>query len=194
MSAMVRARRLSAGLTLDALAEQVGVTKSYLSKVERGRSTPSIAIALRIADALGVDAAEIFVESDSDAAGPVTVERAAHRITPGPDGRPVYDPVAAALSGKQMHPFVVHPSEETGELVHHDGDEFVYVLAGTVALTVDDTESTLETGDSAYFSATRPHRLRSTSPAPATALIVTTVTRHHAPSATAIARRSPGPA
>ncbi|CAM3923526.1 helix-turn-helix domain-containing protein [Tsukamurella strandjordii] len=181
MSAMVRARRLSAGLTLDALAERVGVTKSYLSKVERGRSTPSIAIALRIAEALGVDAAEIFVDRDETDSGGVTIERAAQRITPGRADRPIYDPVAAALSGKQMHPFVVHPPHEKSDPVHHDGDEFVYVIAGTLGLTVDGTETPLETGDCAYFSATLPHRLRSLSETPATALLVTTVTRHHAP-------------
>lgn len=171
---MVRIHRLNAGLTLADLADQVGVTKSYLSKVERGLSSPSIAIALRIADVLGVDVAEVF--ADSEASGSeVLVERASSRLRAARDALPVTDPIAAIRSGKQMHPFVVHPAGDSRDLVHHPGDEFVYVLAGAAVLTVDESELALQTGDCAYFAASNPHRLRSTSEAPASVLVVTTM-------------------
>ncbi|MCV7194082.1 helix-turn-helix domain-containing protein [Mycolicibacterium brumae] len=171
---MVRIHRLNAGLTLAELADQVGVTKSYLSKVERGLSSPSIAIALRIADVLGVDVAEVFGDSASSGSE-VVVERSSGRLRAEPDALPVYDPIAAIRSGKQMHPFVVHPAADAQALVHHPGEEFVYVLAGSAMLTVNDDEVELATGDCAYFAASNPHRLRSTSETPASVLVVTTM-------------------
>jgi len=178
MSAMLRAHRLSAGMTLEALADRVGVTKSYLSKVERGKSSPSIAIALRIAEALSVDAADIFGTPDADRSETVTVERAAQRIDPGSSPLPVHDPIAAVVPGKQMHPFVVHPSATGGPPVHHEGDELVYVTEGAVTLTVDDRATVLRAGDSAYFDARRPHSLTAEPGGPATALVVTTIGYH----------------
>ena len=52
MTALLRAVRRQRGLTLDNLAEQTGLTKSYLSNIERGQSTLSIALALKVARAL----------------------------------------------------------------------------------------------------------------------------------------------
>lgn len=179
MSAMLRAHRLSAGMTLEVLADRVGVTKSYLSKVERGKSSPSIAIALRIAETLGVDAADIFGTPEAERPGTVTVERAARRIDPASAPLPIHDPIAAVLPGKQMHPFVVHPSATGSGPVHHEGDELVYVTEGIVKLTVDDEETVLHVGDSAYFDARRPHWLTAESGGCATALVVTTIGYHH---------------
>lgn len=179
MSAMLRAHRLSAGMTLETLADRVGVTKSYLSKIERGKSSPSIAIALRIADALRVDAADVFGTPDAEGSEAVTVERAAHRIDPASSPLPVHDPIAAVVPGKQMHPFVVHPSTTGGSAVHHEGDELVYVTQGVVTLTVDDRATVLRVGDSAYFDARLPHSLTAESSGPTTALVVTTIGHHH---------------
>ncbi|MFT4044936.1 MAG: XRE family transcriptional regulator [Gordonia sp. (in: high G+C Gram-positive bacteria)] len=174
---MIRIHRLNAGLTLAALAEQAGVTKSYLSKLERGRSSPSISVALRIAEVLGVDVAEVFADSVSTATD-VVVERSTHRLRATSADLPVYDPVAAIRSGKQMHPFIVHPTQTTEPPVRHPGEEFVYVLTGTAILTVNETDVNLDAGDCAYFSAGDPHRLRSTSPQPASVLVVASMPGH----------------
>jgi transcriptional regulator with XRE-family HTH domain len=48
------------GVTLEDLAQQTGLTKSFLSKVERGVSMPSIATVLKIADAFKVSAGNLF--------------------------------------------------------------------------------------------------------------------------------------
>src|ERR1700743_2085667 len=62
MTGLLRAVRKQRGLTLSSLAEQTGLTKSYLSKIERRQSTPSIAVALKVARALDVDVAQLFSE------------------------------------------------------------------------------------------------------------------------------------
>mgnify|MGYP002040807840 CR=1 FL=1 len=62
MSIRLKLLRKKLGVTLEALAEKSGMTKSYLSKVERGLNTPSIAAALKLAKALNVKVEELFAE------------------------------------------------------------------------------------------------------------------------------------
>jgi transcriptional regulator with XRE-family HTH domain len=62
MSIRLKLLRKKLGVTLEALAEKSGMTKSYLSKVERGLNTPSIAAALKLAKALNVKVEELFSE------------------------------------------------------------------------------------------------------------------------------------
>ncbi|OBG32282.1 DNA-binding protein [Mycobacterium alsense] len=155
MTALLRAVRRQRGLTLEQLAEQSGLTKSYLSKIERRHSTPSIAVALRVARALDVDVGRLF--SDEAAEEKITVDRA-----PGGPGGERYRALASSLLGKSMSPFVVRPTGDPADDPHpeHAGQEFVFVHAGRVELEYGDQTLTLGVGDSAYFDATVSHKLR----------------------------------
>src|SRR6202046_2722413 len=95
MTGLLRAVRKHLGLTLAHLAEQTGLTKSYLSKIERRHSTPSIAVALKVARALDVDVGRLF--SDEAAQEKITIDRAA-----GDDGQR-YRVLASALLGSPCH-------------------------------------------------------------------------------------------
>ncbi|MCV7103110.1 helix-turn-helix domain-containing protein [Mycobacterium palustre] len=154
MTALLRAVRRQRGLTLEQLAAQTGLTKSYLSKIERGHSTPSIAVALKVARALRVDVARLF--SDEAAQEKITVDRAA-----GADGER-YRALAPALLGKSMSPFVVRPTAHAADTTHaeHTGQEFVFVHAGRVELDYGDRTIELGPGDSAYFDASVSHKIR----------------------------------
>lgn len=157
MTALLRAVRRQRGLTLERLAEQTGLTKSYLSKIERRQSTPSIAVALKVARALNVDVGRLF--SDEAAEEKITVDRAEDRG--GADGQR-YRALASALLGKSMSPFVVRPTDNLADdpRPEHAGQEFVFVHAGTVELDYGDQTITLGIGDSAYFDASVGHKFR----------------------------------
>ncbi|WP_307806731.1 helix-turn-helix transcriptional regulator, partial [Streptomyces sp. FH025] len=73
----VRLLRKERLMTLEALAERSGVTKSYLSKIERGQSVPSIAVCASLAKALEVPLDSLFTEAEG--LDEVTVTRAAER-------------------------------------------------------------------------------------------------------------------
>lgn len=64
--------------------------------------------------------------------------------------------------GREMEPMIVtlDPSKTRPELVTHDGQEFNYVLEGTVAVIIDDKECILRAGDSIYFNPKIPHGQR----------------------------------
>ena len=166
MTARLRAVRRQRGLTLEQLAEQTGLTKSYLSKIERRHSTPSIAVALKVARALDVDVGRLF--SDEAAEEQITVDRADPH-----SGR--YRALAPTLLGKSMSPFVVRPTGTDSADPHpeHSGQEFVFVHAGTVELRYGDQTITLAAGDSAYFDASVGHKLRAIGAAPAEVVVVT---------------------
>jgi transcriptional regulator with XRE-family HTH domain len=155
LTALLRAVRRQRGLTLEQLAEQSGLTKSYLSKIERRQSTPSIAVALRVARALDVDVGRLF--SDEAAEEKITVDRA-----PGGASGERYRVLASSQLGKSMSPFVVRPTENPADDPHpeHVGQEFVFVHAGRVELDYGDQTITLDTGDSAYFDASVSHKIR----------------------------------
>ncbi|MCA1190719.1 cupin domain-containing protein [Saccharopolyspora sp. 6V] len=94
------------------------------------------------------------------------------RHTP-PDSSP-YTGLARRMAGKQMLPFVLHPTATSAQCTfrEHDGDEFVLVLRGRVELRFPDRTEVLGTGDSAYFLGGQPHHFRSVDEGPAELLAV----------------------
>lgn len=156
MSTLLRAVRTQSGLTLEELAASTGLTKSYLSKVERGQSTPSIAAALKIARALDVDVAQLF--SDDPMESKISIERAA----PSSER---HQPIAPTMLGKVMSPFIVRPGRQFSTHPHasHPGQELIFVHSGTVELSYNGESIELGPGDSAYFDASLSHKLRQVS-------------------------------
>lgn len=173
MPAFLRTHRRRAGLTLEALATETGLTKSYLSKVERGLSTPSISVALKIARALDAEVGQLF--SDEVDESSMTITRAATSpSSPGAPASSFYDPVAPSQVGKAMQPFVVHPAVEMGpRFLDHPGEEFVFVHVGEVEFEIPGRLVRLGAGDSVYFDASTPHRMRSVNSSGAMVLVVT---------------------
>lgn len=168
MSAKLKVLRLQAGLTLEDVAGRSGLTRSYLSKVERGLAMPSIAAALKIAEVLEVSVEALFgSDSSSD---PVAIVRS--RGAPR-DG--VVQLVAGDSPSRKLVAFVLHPAElgQSGNPTsHHEGEELVYVLAGSVELRLADRKEVLEAGDCAHFESTIPHKISSLDGPEAQVLIV----------------------
>ena len=149
----LRAIRLARRRTLRDVAERAGLSESFLSQVERGRSSASIASLRRIADALGVSMADLF--QPSGLAQPRVVRR---------DERPT---LAFGILGKKMlltpgplHHLEVFVGETGAELyAHGDSEELFVVLAGTVRLELGDDVHELEAGDSIGYWSSTPHRV-----------------------------------
>lgn len=170
MSVKLKLLRLQAGMTLEELAQKAELTRSYVSKLERGVSSPSVGAALRIAKSLGVKVEELFAASSED--DPVVINRAAS----GQEntGR-VPRIVSGALPGHKMVAFVVSPSDEPTRnhpMSHHSGEEILFVLKGTINLQLGRRTETLQEGDSAHFNSSIPHKIVSVGESPASVLLV----------------------
>ena len=164
--------RVQRGLTLEQLALGSGLTRSYLSKVERGISTPSIESALRIAAALGISVEKLFGHDEEDG-DPITIVRASEGTGKDPDA---YLTLVAGLNpNRTMRAFVVRPSNQSGRgrtTSHHDGEEILFVLKGKIEMLVGRETELLGAGDCVHFNSSMPHKLTSVGNIPAAALVV----------------------
>lgn len=170
----IRTLRVARGETLRKLAAQAGVTESFLSQVERGVASPSIASVQRIARALGTSIAELFATDDR--AG--IVVRAADRRRVVYQGLGAVDEfLTRATDGRlQVIMSTIQPGGGTGDEAYtHDSDEeVVVVLEGVLDLWVGPEHYRLESGDAVTHSSRVPHR--NTNPGPGVARVLFCIT------------------
>lgn len=167
--------RVQSGMTLEDLARDSGLTRSYLSKVERGISTPSIESALNIAKALGVTVDRLFGEQAQEDV--VTIVRGNGTSAGDPNNH--LSLVAGIKADRAMRAFVVRPgkTQKRGRIMsHHEGEEILFVLTGTIEMQIGARRETLNPGDCVQFDSTIPHRLTSLTDVPASALVVIAAT------------------
>lgn len=174
MSIRLKLLRKQKKWSLETLAEYTALTKSYLSKVERGLSVPSIAVAIKLARALEVDVEELF----SDQASPtqIAITRASDRTCLGhaDAGKPSVQSIASGAASKRMLPFIVYPPPEfaVSAFKEHEGEELLFVHKGSIEVAFPTGTVELAAGDSLYFNALIPHKTRSIGPLQAEVLVV----------------------
>ena len=112
MSIRLKLLRKKLGVTLEALAEKSGMTKSYLSKVERGLNTPSIAAALKLAKALNVKVEELFSEDNVSLDSYSLVRSDERQSLAANDESPGYAVLAHQVSERSLLPFMIYPPTE----------------------------------------------------------------------------------
>ncbi|MGN6754710.1 MAG: helix-turn-helix domain-containing protein [Intrasporangium sp.] len=158
-----RARRLSQR----ALGLQAGVTASFLSQLENGRTNASLATLRRIATSLDVSMADL-VEPGHVPAGRVLRREdrprltAAHGVTKWLAVRPPFGHVELYVVE-----FAAGASTGPDPYRHDESDEVLLCTAGTVTVELPDETHTLEAGDTIVFPSSVPHRLRNSGTVPA---------------------------
>jgi transcriptional regulator with XRE-family HTH domain len=174
LGARIRALRLARGATLRQLAAQAGVTESFLSQVERGVASPSIASVQRIARALGQSIAELFAADES--AGSVVRVRDRRRVVYQGLGA-VDEFLTRATDGRlQVILSTIEAGGGTGDepYTHDSDEEVVIVLEGVLDLWVGPEHYRLETGDAVTHPSRVPHR--NTNPGPGVARVLFCIT------------------
>lgn len=158
LGARVRELRVQHGWTLDELARRAGLSKSYVSRLEDSERQPSIAALLSLSQAFGVPIAALFAQERAE--NPCTVIRAGEVLVQEGNGLR-YQPLSNPARPSYMQPIkVTIPAEREGsELYRHEGEEWLYVLSGSLQLTLTEDTYTLSPGDAAHFDARLPHRL-----------------------------------
>ncbi|WP_285611918.1 helix-turn-helix domain-containing protein [Actinokineospora globicatena] len=146
--------RSQRGLSLAALSELTGISKSTLSRLEVGQRRPSLELLLPIVRAYRIPLDELI-------GGP---EVADPRIRPTP--RRVDGSVVLALTRQPspLHTFktIIPPERNTPDLCSHDGYEWLYVVSGRLRLVLADQDIVLEAGEAAEFDTRLPHWFGST--------------------------------
>jgi transcriptional regulator with XRE-family HTH domain len=154
--ATLREQRRRLNLTLDEVAGRIGVTKGFLSEVERDRAAPSVATLMRLREALSLSVASLFISSQP------RLVRAAERQPILLGGTNIG---YSLLSGKDTHRMTVvwgrlEPGAKSGNDMHtlSADEELIFVLSGSFEITLDGTTHVLKTGDAFTFDPRRPHR------------------------------------
>ncbi len=157
----LRELRRSRDLSLAQVAAGTGISSSFLSLVEKGKSDITITRLMKLVHFFGTSVADLLPEHPS-MADPIVV-RAGERTLVELPGERIDVYLLAHEPRKAMMPTLneYRQGGRMDEWAEHDGEEFVYALDGALLLEFHDgTAVTLAAGDSAYYRATVPHRLR----------------------------------
>lgn len=147
-------------LTLAAVARKTGLSVSFLSALERGHANASIATLQKLAHLYKTNVLSLFGSQED----PKRLVRPRERKVLQP--HPGVEMELLALGNRMMEPhlFRIAPGASSGGSYHHEGEEFLYVLQGSLEIWLDEVERyVLEQGDSLYFESSQAHRWRSLS-------------------------------
>ncbi|SCZ58089.1 helix-turn-helix domain-containing protein [Epibacterium ulvae] len=180
LGARVRQLRKARDWTLEHAANQAGLARSTLSKIENGQMSPTYEALKKLAEGLQISVPQLFTPPKREQVnGRFTVTKsgqgAAHATATYE-----HELLADGLSRKQMLPYRARvrarSMNEFDGWVRHDGEEFLYVLTGVIKLYTEFYEPIeMRRGDSAYYDATMGHNVVSTSEEDATILWVTSL-------------------
>jgi transcriptional regulator with XRE-family HTH domain len=158
VGARVRSLRRERGLTIEQLAVATGLTKGFISQLERDRTAPSLSSIARICDALGVRLSHIFEAEPA----PALIRKRERESVEAPSPSENHLLSSRDESRFQAIESTIAPGGGAGdELYSLPGEvEFVYVLAGTLVLQVGDETHVLEEGDTITYPLPKPHTWR----------------------------------
>jgi transcriptional regulator with XRE-family HTH domain len=156
-------------ISIDTLAERSGLTVEQIALIQNSESVPSLAPLIKIARALGVRLGTFL--DDSTALGPVVYRRAEAQQPAtfssqmsNANSHLDFFSLAASKTGRHMEPFLVDiKPAPTHELIlsSHEGEEFIYVLSGSVKINYGKETYELHQGDSMYYDSIVDHLVSS---------------------------------
>jgi transcriptional regulator with XRE-family HTH domain len=155
----LRLRREQQQHSLQALADRANVSKSMISKIERGEVQPSLDIAARLAEALGTNLSEMLrLDKRARVIWIPYSEQATARDPDGHHERRIISPVFARSSIEWLR-ITLHPGTSSGRFpAHHYGaEEYLVLLSGALRAVINEDSYELHVGDSLYFEAHHPH-------------------------------------
>jgi transcriptional regulator with XRE-family HTH domain len=161
----LKSSRLKRDNTIQELASLSRVSSNMISRIERGLTTPSVEILMKLAAALGVSLS-YFVEEAEKGSSVI--------FTPAGRGEPVFffedkHQISSLMQGLRDPGFsvfvdILEPFCDSGEGgMINTGEEFAMVLGGSLEFFIEDNMYMLNEGDSIAFKASIPHRWKNNS-------------------------------
>src|SRR5580693_8234459 len=146
----LRARRR---LSLAQVAKAVGVSVGFLSALERSQMSGSVGTLRKLARFYKTNILDFF---DATGASSLQVQPEQRKVLDAGKGVRM-ELLAWGNTVMEPHLFRVAPEAGSGDSYTHDGEEFIYVLRGELAITVREEQYRLKAGDSFYFESATPH-------------------------------------
>lgn len=149
-------------LSVEALAEAAGIKTQVLQAIENDDVYPAIGVLIKLARALGLRLGSFM--DDQFKEDPLVVlkaKRIGRRQNIGSNANPYeYYSLGQGKPDRHMEPFYVVVGPNEMPLSSHEGEEFIYVVQGSLELRCGNKVQVLEPGDSVYYNSLLPHSLR----------------------------------
>ncbi len=179
----LRAFREKKSMSLEILAQKVGLSRAQLEDFEFDRATPRIAELIKIAKVLEINVADIFRERLHKKSYELMRKEEQVRVNPltEPSRATVkdylYTPLMLASEDKHLEAYLLefpaHQVRKNFADLTHPGEEFIYLTEGRLMAMVEGEEFELHAGDSFFLRSHYPHALWNPFETSAKALVVT---------------------
>lgn len=174
IGAKIKRLRLQRGLTQEELADRCELSKGFISLLERDLTSPSIATLTDVLECLGSDLASFFSEKAEEkvvyGAGDIYVKEEPEEL------KGTISWLVPSAQKNRMEPILVE-MEAGGSTVQedpHEGEEFGYVLSGSVRIVLGDRVIRARREESFYFQPTERHHIENAGKTPAKFLWIST--------------------
>ncbi len=168
--ALIRQLRTARGWNVEALAQHTGQTPDFIRQVEEEQFSPPVAFILRMAQSMQVDPGT-FLRREEQSALRDRRAQAYYRRTQEYS----YTTLTPEAQSSHLRAFMVtiEPHHAHKPVAYkHEGEEFIYVLEGSLEFTLDARSQVLKPGESIHFNSDVPHKLKSLSNTPTRCLVV----------------------
>jgi XRE family transcriptional regulator, regulator of sulfur utilization len=175
LGSQLREVRRRLGYSLSDVAARTSISRSFLALVESGRSDITISRLMRLVSLYGISLADLLPHNEP--VDPIIVRRDARRLLDRSSLEGLDYFLAAPSAHRAMMPTVVilEPRAAMAEHARHEGEEFLYILEGTIMLEIEDAgRFLLEQGDTAYYDSNRGHAYKNVGAITAQILAVVT--------------------
>ena len=144
-------------MTLKEVADQAGLSVGFISQVERDLTAPSLSSLVSICKILKTDIGTYVQQPGSVSRYSRGSQRPRYALSGQPN--PIrYERISADFPGRKIRSVLMNiPPGYRSEVIAHDGEEMMFVLAGEIATSVDGNHMILNAGDSIHFASTSPH-------------------------------------
>lgn len=152
----IRRLRIKNSLTQEELADRCELTKGFISQVERDLTSPSIATLVDILDGLGTNLKDFFNEIEDEQ---IVFTKEDAFVTENEDFKYSLSWVIPNAQKNIMEPILIElePGGRTKEDSPHEGEEFGYVLNGSIFIHFGNEKQKVRKGESFYFKANANH-------------------------------------
>ena len=164
----IKKARTDKKMTYETLANETGFSIDFLKKVEAGKLTPPVGSLLQISRALEIDSGDLLKEEEDRMQDRIkaytkrTASYAYTTLTPGAENKHL----------KAFRVRIDAMKDHEGVSYNHEGEEFVYVLEGTIEVVVGEHINTVAAGESLHFNSGIQHLLRNIGKTDAELLVV----------------------
>ncbi len=159
--------RLSKNLTIQSVANEIGVSPSLISQIEHSNVSPPISTLSKLAKFFGVKMGSLFTENEDEPRFEIIRKSDRKTITrvisrEGTNLGCAYETFSFKKRDREMEPFLIILSDkiEAGNLYSHEGETFIYVINGSFELLLEGDQVDLGEGDSVYFETSIEHGFR----------------------------------